>query len=1285
MEKLTNRILLIDDNPDNLELLSDLIQHAFPGYATIIANSGVKGLSLAASEDPDIVLLDVIMPGMNGFEVCQKLKSDPKTSLIPVVFVTAIRGDREARLQAIEVGADAFLSRPVDESELKAQIRAMQKIKSAAALQQDEKENLTRLVTLQTQALQETHSATLNLLDDLHAENEARKKNEAALRDSEDKFRYLFDYSVAPKSVTQLSGVMQVNQAFCDMLGYSRAELENKTWQELTHPDDVEMNQKAIDALLSGEKESIRLTKRYLHKNGSIVWVDLGSTLRRDQNGQPLYLISSFNDITERKHAEDELSAAKQELERFFELVPDLVAIASTDGYFKKVNQAWESTLGFTIAELLSQPFANFIHPDDIEPTNREVARQIGGNATINFENRYHTKDGAYKWLEWHAIPAVDGSLYAAARDITARRQAQALQQAIYQIAAAAETTISLDELYPKIHQSISSVMPAENFFIALYDGTRNLLQFPYFKDIKDAPFVGEVEPGQGLTAYVLRSGSALLCPQALRHELVRQGKVAEQGSPCAIWLGVPLIAEGKTIGVMAVQHYSDPQAYGESEQHILEFVSTQVAIAISRKQAEEALRESEQRFRSLFEKAPVGIYISRNGIGLYANQKDLQIFGLSNAEEIIGRPVTDFLAPESIEASQERTLRRALGLPTPGEIETMALRPDGSQFPAQVVVDSVQLADGPANLSFITDITERKQARALQEAVYQIATAAETSISLDELYPKIHQCISEVMPAEDFYIALYDQAQNLLRFPYFKNLRDEAFVGGIQPGRGTTAYVLRTGKSLLCTRARHAELERQGEVTLLGIPSAIWLGVPLIVEGKTIGAMVVQHYSDPQAYGEREQHMLEFVSTQVAIAISRKQAEAAVRESESRYRGLFEHSPVSLWEEDFSEVKRHIEKIRQSGVTDFRAFFESHPQELLECIGEIKVLDVNAATLALMHAANKGQLIDNLQQVFPIDTSKDFVDEFVSIAEGQIEFTWESANYTLDGQKLTISLQRSAEPGHADTLEKVLISVMDITERKQAEDQIRQLNASLEQRVAERTRQLSEAQEQLVRHEKLATLGQLAGGVGHELRNPLGVINSAVYYLKLVQPDANEKIKKYHSIIEQEVNTASRIINDLLDFGRIVSPDRQPVSIPDLVQHMLTRFPVPPSVHLQLSLPASLPKVFVDPIHLEQVLGNLTTNACQAMRECKDGGSLVISASQKNDQVAIAVKDNGTGITPEAMQRLFEPLFTTKLRGIGLGLAVSKKLAEANGGSITVRSQPGEGATFTVCLPVKA
>ena len=183
------------------------------------------------------------------------------------------------------------------------------------------------------------------------------------------------------------------------------------------------------------------------------------------------------------------------------------------------------------------------------------------------------------------------------------------------------------------------------------------------------------------------------------------------------------------------------------------------------------------------------------------------------------------------------------------------------------------------------------------------------------------------------------------------------------------------------------------------------------------------------------------------------------------------------------------------------------------------------------------------------------------------------------------------------------------VTERKRAEEEIRRLNADLEQRVEARTRELRDTQEQLVRQERLAVLGQLAGGVGHELRNPLTIINNAVYFLKLVQPDANEKIKEYLGLIDIETHTAEKIITDLLDFARIKSVDPEPVSVSELVQRVLERYPPTASVTVTQDFPPGLPKFLADPRQMEQVLGNLTVNACQAMPE---GGELTFSARQE-------------------------------------------------------------------------
>ena len=238
-----------------------------------------------------------------------------------------------------------------------------------------------------------------------------------------------------------------------------------------------------------------------------------------------------------------------------------------------------------------------------------------------------------------------------------------------------------------------------------------------------------------------------------------------------------------------------------------------------------------------------------------------------------------------------------------------------------------------------------------------------------------------------------------------------------------------------------------------------------------------------------------------------------------------------------------------------------------------------------------------------------------------------------------------------------------------------------LEEKVRERTQQLMAAQEELVRTEKLALLGQIADTVGHELRNPLGVMNNAVYFLQTVLADADETTREYLGIIKDEIADAERIVSDLLDAVRTKPPHAEIVEIAELMQQTLRKCDVPAAVSVRLDIPETLSAIRADPVHMYQVFWNLITNGVEAMPE---GGELKIRAGEDlaAKTVTVSIEDNGSGIAPEHQARLFQPLFTTKARRIGLGLVVVKNLTQANGGSVEVESAPGKGSVFTVTLP---
>jgi PAS domain S-box-containing protein len=275
--------------------------------------------------------------------------------------------------------------------------------------------------------------------------------------------------------------------------------------------------------------------------------------------------------------------------------------------------------------------------------------------------------------------------------------------------------------------------------------------------------------------------------------------------------------------------------------------------------------------------------------------------------------------------------------------------------------------------------------------------------------------------------------------------------------------------------------------------------------------------------------------------------------------------------------------------------------------------------------------------------------------------------------------------------------AITDITALKRAEEELKQHLEQFEKIAEARTRELKDAQEELIRKEKLALLGQLAGSVSHELRNPFGVISNAIYYLKTVLPNADETTKEYLEMISAEVRNSNRIVSGLLDISRTQEAEREKIVVSEVVNQALEKKPPPEGIKVTTTIPSGLPPVLIDPLQIRQVLVNLITNAYQAMGK---GGKLTISAEllegstvrNPKSEIGIRISDTGCGISKENMNKLFEPLFTTRSRGIGLGLSVSKNLVEVNKGSIEVESpstefragKEGKGSMFTVSLPIE-
>lgn len=525
-------------------------------------------------------------------------------------------------------------------------------------------------------------------------------------------------------------------------------------------------------------------------------------------------------------------------------------------------------------------------------------------------------------------------------------------------------------------------------------------------------------------------------------------------------------------------------------------------------------------------------------------------------------------------------------------------------------------------------------------QVLYDILRGVTTTDNLNDLLTLIHNALSKVIYAENFFISLYDKNTGLFSFPYFVDKYDPK-PEPLNMYRSCTAFVYRTGKPLLLTQQEFDNLCEKKEVELVGSRSPSWLGVPLRTPSGTIGVLVVQHYEEEGVFSEKDVRFLDSVAGQIAIAIQRKRAEDELRESEEMLRALFNESADAVL------------LLNESGF-----------------------IDCNPATVSMLGFKTKEEFLHKSPWELSPERQRDgmlssvkaqvMIDE--AIKNGYNKFEW--THIKADGTNLPVEVMLT--PIHLKGKQILYTIWRDITDRKRAEEEIKEKNEILMKMNAEKDKFLSI--------------------IAHDLRSPF----QTLWGLTEVMTDEEagfsaEQYAKMSSELNKIAGNLFKLLRDLLEWAQSqrgsMTAEPKVLSLPALLDEVLETVEIrskQKGIEIKNNLTGH-PKIYADKKMINSVLFNLISNAIKFTQR---GGSVSIDVETAGDEmIQISITDTGTGMTPETVSKLFNPgektgsLGTEGELSTGLGLLLCKEFVENNGGQIMVESVEGQGSKFSFTL----
>lgn len=1052
-----------------------------------------------------------------------------------------------------------------------------------------------------------------------------RKQIEATLRASENLYRTLTQ--AMPQFVWTLNpnGSMGfANLQWCDYMGMTPAHLNQVGWEAVLHPEDLP---KIIHAWETHRHtgEAHQVEARYRRSDGVYRWFLARAVALKDEAGQIIKWLGTHTDI-------EDLKQAQAERDRIFTMSTDIISVAGFDGYYKQVNPACESILGYTEAEFLAQPFMELIHPDDRAKSLAELERLATGATTFNFENRQRCKDGSYKWLLWNVMVDLDkGLMYGIARDVTDRKQAE-------------QRLAEQEQRYRTIFESVGVSIWEEDFSEgkAAIDQlkTQGVQDFQSYFDSHPAQVQELVSKLKVLNvndrsidlfqaedkAHLLRSLAQTFLPESLttfKNELV----AIANGATSFEAETVLQTLTGARVDILLTVTIPD-QDFSRVLVTLVDITDRQTALR-ELKRTEAALRQSQARLQLFYESELIGMLFGDTYGGIAdANDAFLHIIGYDRAD-LESRQI-DWVAitpPEYLPLDDERMAEAAAqGACTPYEKEY--IRKDGRRV--HVLIGYALMGEHhDQSVVFILDITARKQAEA--EILQLNQELQRQLIESQTLLDVIPIGIGIANDPDCHHIRVNRVFAKQLGISQDVN----ASLSAPADQRPTNFKVYRNGRELLPAELPLQSAAAYGRETLA-------LEVEVVHEdGKIVNLL---EYAAPLF----DQHGNLRGSVGAFLDITdRKQAAAALQASEERLRQVVEQMPVMM--------------------------------DAFDADGNILLWNQECERVTGYTAAEMLNNPDALALLYPDPAYR----EAMSVkwqTRGNDYLNWEWQLTCKDGTVRTTAWSNISDrfpiPGWASWGVGI-----DVTERKRAEAEVQQFNATLEARVQQRTAQLEAANKELE---------AFSYSVSHDLRAPLRHIAGFVDLLqkRLGAQQIDDTTRRYLKIITDTTRQAGILIDDLLSFSRVGRSELHFTSIDMniLVQEVrrdLQTAVGDRTIHWRIE---SLPTVTGDPTLLRLVIQNLLDNAIKYTKLCPQT-EIAIGSTSHPQEVVFFVKDNGIGFDMKYVHKIFgvfQRLHTDpNFEGTGVGLANVQRIIHRHKGRVWAEGMLNQGAIVYFSLPI--